>query len=414
MIKNSPEGSSDLNVISLTLRDLLQNPEMSEYGKYSLTIPERLELFEAEFLYGIRIFEVFAPIVNCTERNSLEAITERRNQLHQEGRGYAYILAHARCETQDIDAAIQAGVDGLNLYIPTSEELKTGNRKKSATKTPKDIRTLIEGVRKIQPHLLLRFSGEDFGRSNSNDIYDIYDNLADSVDRFGMPDTTGIMAPSLVTNTVQTLKNRYPNHGLEGHFHNDRGLSLINALTGIQAGMNYIDASLLGLAERSGITSLTALLFNLYLEQPQLTASFNLESSYELNVLMASIIGMQVPFTEPINIKNRTHSAGVHTAKMLNNPGSYEAFPWEKFGLSETLLLLGPLSGWHVVGYYLRHYLNYEGVTDEVAKEITPIFKEKYSNGSTRRKPSVVLNQIAKKRKDLQQIDNPITYIVNK
>ena len=119
--------STRFHVVDTTLRDGLQNPEMPEHGKFSLTIPERLEIFTALVKYGVRYVEVFSPLVNATEKESLSAILDCRNKLSKEF-GHTFILAHVRCEERDVQAAIDAGVDGLNIYIPTSAVcIKTKN-----------------------------------------------------------------------------------------------------------------------------------------------------------------------------------------------------------------------------------------------------------------------------------------------
>jgi homocitrate synthase len=396
-------------VIDTTLRDGLQNPETPEHGKYSLSIPERVEIFTALVKYGVRYVEVFSPLVNSAEKESLAAIVSRRNEL-VENFGYTHILGHVRCEEKDVRAAIEAGVDGLNMYMGTSQESQEFNHGKGLAEVARKARTLLENIRRDYPHLQLRFSGEDAFRTPMRDLYKVYDGISDTVDRFGMPDTVGVATPQEVSKRVRALRKRYPSVDLEGHFHNDRGYSMINAVAAALAGMRYMDTSVLGLAERSGITSQTGLIFNLYLENPQLVAGFSLEDSYALNVLVASIMEMQVPYTEPISLTNSTHSAGVHTSAMLKNSKVYQAHPLEKFGVTETRLLLGPLSGWHVVDYYLTHVLNYEGVTDTIAKEITNIFKNKCTNGSAKENPTNVLQQIAEDYR-LAQKAKPLTHI---
>lgn len=398
-------------VIDTTLRDGLQNPETPEHGKYSLSIPERLEIFTALVKYGVRYVEVFSPLVNLPEKESLAAIIVRRNELTEEY-GYTSILAHVRCEEKDVQAAIEGGVDGLDAYMGTSRESQQFNHGKNLQEVARRSRLLLENVRRDYPRLQLRFSGEDAFRTPLRDLYTVYDGLANIVDRFGMPDTVGVATPNEVHQRVKAMRKRYPSISLEGHFHNDRGFAMINGFAATLAGMKYMDTSVLGLAERSGITSLTGILFNLYLENPQLVAGFSLEDSYALNVLVASIMEMQVPFTEPISLTNNTHSAGVHTNAMLKNSKAYKAHPLEKFGLTETRLLLGPLSGWHVVGYYLTHILNFENISDEVAKEITLIFKDKSGNGSAKANPTDVLREIAMGY-DLTQKEKPITHLEN-
>ena len=45
----TPENTRPFDVIDTTLRNGLQNPETPEHGKFSLSIPERLEIFTAFF-----------------------------------------------------------------------------------------------------------------------------------------------------------------------------------------------------------------------------------------------------------------------------------------------------------------------------------------------------------------------------
>lgn len=406
---SSPENSRAFDILDTTLRDGLQNPETPEHGKFLLTIPERLEIFTALVKYGVRFVEVFSPLVNSAEKESLSAIISRRNELSKDY-GYTFILGHVRCEERDVKAAIDAGVDGLNVYMGTSQESQQYNHGKGLMEVAHKAQVLLEGIRRDYPQLQLRFSGEDAFRTPLRDLYTVYDGISDTVDRFGMPDTVGIATQSEVGKRVKALRKRYPAVELEGHFHNDRGYSMINAVTAVLSGMKYIDTSVLGLAERSGITSSTGLLFNLYLEDPTLTQGFSLEDSYSLNVLVANIMEMQVPYTEPISLTNATHSAGVHTSAMLKGSKSYQAHPLEKFGVTETRLLLGPLSGWHVVDYYLTHVLNFEGIDDEISKGITAIFKERCSNGSSKEKPTNVLLKIAQEY-HLKHKDKPLTHI---
>lgn len=397
------------DIIDTTLRDGLQNPEMPEHGKYSLTVPERLEIFTAQVQYGVRYVEVFSPLVNSTESDSLTEIVKCRNMLAS-SYGYTRILAHVRCDERDVQAAIAAGVDGLNMYMGTSRVSRQFNHGKDLSTVSARVRSLLTDIRASHPRLLLRFSGEDAFRTPLRDLFSVYDGIIDLVDRIGIPDTVGTATPSAVAHRVRALRKRYPHVDLEGHFHNDRGYATINAVTAVLSGMKYVSTSVLGLAERSGITSQSALLFNMYLENPRHVAGFSLEDSYALNVLVASIMGMQVPWTEPVSLTNNTHSAGVHTSAMLKNSGVYQAHPLRRFGIAGTRLLLGPLSGWHVVNYYLQNMLNYEGVTEEIGREITAVFKDKCSGGSVRSRPTIILDRIAA-RFNLRKRDKPFTHL---
>jgi homocitrate synthase len=385
----------NLEIIDTSLREGLQSPLFDDVGKYNLSSIERIDLAINLMKYGVCYFEVFSPVVNKKEADYLANLLKARNEFSKETNQPVFILAHVRCHPQDIELAVKAGVDGLNLYIGTSEESQKYNHGKKIDEIIKVVRPMLQDLKRNYPHLLLRFSGEDAFRTPIDDLYEVYDSVADLVDRLGTPDTVGTATPTEVETRVTTLKKRYPNTPLEGHFHNDRGYSLINTVTAVKAGMQYIQTSVLGLGERSGITSITGLLYNLYLENPKLVDSFHLEQSYSLNVFLSSILGIQVPTTEPISLINRTHSAGPHTAAVINNSDAYEGHDLSIFGVTERRLLLGPLSGRHIVKYYLTHVLNFENVTESIANDIAVKFKQKTDRIKNKKTPTHLLEEIA-------------------
>lgn len=410
MINPKKQQLRSLEIVDTTLRDGLQSPLWDDLEKFYPNTKEKLVIAEALMRYGVRFIEVFSPVVSRREGDDLMAIIAKRDQLRRELNQPFFVLAHVRCHPTDVELALQAGVDGLNFYFGTSEQSMSFNHGKSLKEMIKIIRPLIADVRKNYPSLLIRFSGEDAFRTSLNDLCRVFDSVVDLVDCLGIPDTVGTATPELVEGKVSLLRKRYPQTSLEGHFHNDRGFALINALTAVRAGMNFIDTAVLGLAERSGITSLTALLFNLYLENPKLLESFDLASSYSLNVLVAGIMKMQVPSTEPISLTNRTHSAGVHTGAVLKNPSVYEGHLLEQFGVTERRLLLGPLSGKHIIRYYLTEVMNFLGVTDETAETIAAEFKNRSGNLKKRQTPTLVLEEIAREFK-LTRKDKPVSHV---
>lgn len=382
-------------VIDTTLRDGLQSPWWADTGKFYPSTQDKLDIAEALMRYGVRFLEVFSPLVNGREKSDLGLIIAHRNALAQDLNYPTYILAHVRCHPRDVEEALKFPIDGLNLYMGTSEQSREHNHKKTLEGIIATARPLLDDLRRNYPTLLLRFSGEDAFRTPINDLFTVYDPIAELVDMFGSPDTVGAANPKMVMERIEQLRERYPRVRLEGHFHNDRGLSLVNAITAVKAGMQYVDTSVLGLAERSGISSLTALIFNLFLEDPNLIDGFDLSLSYPLNVLVADILHTHVPTTEPVSLTNRTHSAGVHTGAVINNATVYEAHNLARFGVNEQRLLLNPLSGKHIIGYYLREILYFTEVTDDIAEKITTTFKIRVGEISTKKTPNVLLNEIA-------------------
>ncbi len=377
--------------VDTTFRDGQASPLMFDTNKYVFNLNEKKQLIDMQLELGVRYFEFFSPVVSQVEKNDFLAL---KNHVKSKNIPDVFLLAHCRCHPDDISQAIDAGFDGLNLYMGLSDHAQK-TYGKSFNQLMDIVRTTIGNVRQKYPKLWLRFSGEDAFRTEISSLFAVYDQIADLVDTIGTPDTTGTATPESVAKRVRQLKTRYPKVNLECHFHNDRGLVMANTLAAVKNGAEFIDSTIWGMAERSGITSVTAALLNFSYLNPEILKNYQTELCYPLNVLMASILKIQVPWYEPVSLTNRTHIAGVHQKAVLAKQG-YEAHHLENFGVLSNQLLLGPLSGWNFIYYYLKEIGNYI-ITEEQAKEISSEFRKKQSQNLNKLKPEKLLEQIASK-----------------
>lgn len=396
----------DLEIIDTTLREGSQTSLLHDHYKYFFNREDKVELVRALIVYGVKFIELFAPIVSRREKEDLVAIKETRDSLITQ-KGYTFLLAHVRCHPADVESAVEAGFDGLNFYIGTSPTSRNYSHGIDLPKIVTRARTLLEEVRRDYPHLVLRFSGEDAFRTPEADLFRVYDEIVPYVDRLGTPDTVGVATPSLVAGRMQALRRRYPQTQLEGHFHNDRGYALYNALEAIRGGMRYIQTTILGIGERSGINSMTAVLFNLHLEKDyDKLEGYTLRGSYPINVLLADKLNKLVPSYEPVSLTNRTHTAGVHQKAVLNNSATYEAHPLDQFGVTESEILLGPLSGWNVIHYFLKEIKGYH-IDESKAKELTAVFKDRVYQMDPEQEPAEFLIALAENEFGLARISVP-------
>ena len=395
-----------LELIDVTLREGQQSSLLHDHYKYFFTQQDKQDIARALILYGVKFIETFAPNVSAREADDFEAVKAVRDELIGQ-KGYAFLLAHVRCHPADVDAAIKAGADGLNMYIGTSDVSSRDKHGLGIEEIAKRARTLIEDIHRSHPDLALRFSGEDAFRTREEDLVRVYDQVADSVDRFGTPDTVGVAMPVSVAKRVQMLREHYPHVALEGHFHDDRGFALANSLEAVKAGMQYIQTTPLGIGERSGITSMTALLFNLYIEKEyDRLEGYNLRGSYPINVMLADKLRKLVPSKEPVSLTNRTHAAGVHQKAMINSSATYEAHPLDQFGVTESEILLGPLSGWNIIHYFLKEICGFT-IDEAVGKQIAADFKQRAYQLGPEMSPANLLIDIAVSDYGLQPINVP-------
>jgi homocitrate synthase len=392
-----------MEVIDTTLREGQQTSLLHDHHKYFYTERDKIEMVRALILYGVKFIELFSPVVSPQEREDFKAIRQVRDELVTQ-KGYTFLLAHVRCHPSDVEAAIGSGFDGLNIYFGTSPQSRAFNHGKELDELAHQARTLLEDLRKNYPNLILRFSGEDAFRTRLEDLFYVYDQIVPLVDRIGLPDTVGVATPAVVSQRIRALRERYPVTDFEAHFHDDRGFALINALEAFRAGARYVNTTLLGIGERSGITSMTSFIFNLFLDQQyDALEGYHLRGSYPLNVLAADKLRTLVPFNEPVSLTNRTHAAGVHQGAILNDASSYEAHPLDLFGVSERDILLGPLSGWNTVHYFLKE-IHYFRVDESTAREITSRFKERVYQIAADQSPSELLLKIATEEYKLSKL----------
>jgi homocitrate synthase len=399
----------DLEIIDTTLREGSQTSLLHDHYKYFFNQTDKMEIVRALIIYGVKFIELFAPIVSPQERDDLAAIQSVRDELIMQ-KGYTFVLAHVRCHPDDVKSAIEAGFDGLNFYIGTSVQARNNGHGKNLDEIVRQARSLIEQVQRDYPHLILRFSGEDAFRTREVDLFRVYDEIAPLVHRLGMPDTVGVATPAAVIRRLHALRQRYPQTDLEGHFHDDRGFAQVNALEAVKNGMRYINTTLLGIGERSGITSMTALLFNLFIDREyDRLEGYHLRGSYPINVLLASKLNKLVQSKEPVSLTNRTHMAGVHQKAVLNDAATYEAHPLDQFGVTESEILLGPLSGWNAIYYFLKE-IKYFQVDEATAKEIARVFKTRVYDISFGESPAQILVDLAEKEFELSRLDIPEPY----
>jgi homocitrate synthase len=391
-----------LEIIDTSLREGQQTSLLHDRYKYYFTIEDKQELLRALILYGVKFVELFAPNVSSREAEDIQILQELRDELIIQ-KGYTFLLAHVRCHPKDIEAAIKAGFDGLNLYFGTSPQSQAFNHGKTTDEIIKNASRLLDDVRRNHPELILRFSGEDAFRTSLDSLFQVYDPLVPYIDRMGMPDTVGVAIPMAVAQRVIALQERYPNTPLETHFHDDRGLALINTIEAVLAGAQYVNTTVLGIGERSGICTLTGLLFNLFVDHHyDYLDGYTLRHSYPLNVTMADMLNKLVPAKEPVSLTNRTHTAGVHQGAVLNDSSTYEAHPLDVFGVSEQDILLGPLSGWNVVHYFLKE-INYFEIDEKTARQVTTHFKDNVRQLNGERSATELLLQIAQEEFHLKR-----------
>ena len=77
--------------------------------------------------------------------------------------------------------------------------------------------------------------------------------------------------------------------------------------------------------------------------------------------------------------------------------------------MSESEILLGPLSGWNVIYYFLKE-IKYFRIDEATAREIARVFKQRVYGIGPDESPGQILSDIAEKEFKLTKIEIPEPY----
>ncbi len=326
------------NIIESTLR------EGEQFIGAQFSADDKVRLAHALDDFGVEYLELTSPLASPGSLADLRTIT---------GLGLnARILTHIRCHKHDADIAIETGVDGVDVVIGTSSQLRQFSHGKSIDEIIDLAADVLVWIRSQAPNIELRFSTEDSFRSEEKELLRVYlavDKLG-VVDRLGIADTVGIATPSQVGRLVGTLR-RLTTADIEFHGHNDSGCAVANAFAALEAGATHIDTTILGIGERNGITPLGALVARMMTWDPERTRQkYRLGRLRELELLLADMVGVDIPFNNPITgFSAFTHKAGIHAKAILNAPETYEALNPADFGLGRYISIAHRLTGWNAV-----------------------------------------------------------------
>jgi homocitrate synthase len=326
----------NFSIIESTLR------EGEQFVNTFFTQDQKIEIARLLDAFGVEYLELTTP--QASPQSEKDCIAIAKLGLN------AKIVTHTRCTLEDVRRAVDTGVDGVDVVIGTSSQLRNFSHGKSVPE-------IIELAQEVFAYLKsqnveMRFSTEDSLRSDPQDLFAVYEAVdAIGINRVGIADTVGIGTPMQVYNLVSELRQRV-HADIEFHGHNDTGCAIANAHAALEAGATHVDTSVLGIGERNGITPLGGLVARLYALDPGLVNKYNLPLLVKLDQRVAELVNVDIPFNNYITGYSAfSHKAGIHAKAILNNPSTYEVLSPEDFGLTRYINIGSRLTGWNAVKY---------------------------------------------------------------
>ncbi|MEM0449441.1 MAG: homocitrate synthase family protein [Methanomassiliicoccales archaeon] len=338
----------EIVVYDSTLRDGEQMPGIAFSLEQKVAIARKLDEV------GVPQIEAGFPAVSEGEKRSIRAICKLGLE--------SQILALSRVIKSDIDAAVDAGVDIVLLFVGTSDIHLRYKFNKPREYVLEKVSEALDYCRSRGVKAAL--SCEDSTRTDLQFLFKVYDVAEKSgAIRLGITDTVGCASPEAIEMMVREVKKRYKTP-ISIHLHNDYGLALANAISGVKAGAVAVATTVNGIGERAG---------NVPLEEFVAAMKFvygkdlGIDTSRlkELCEMVATYSKVPLSRNHPLVGDNVfAHESGIHVAAVLSCPLTYESIPPEMVG-NRRQLLLGKHSGSHYIRKRLED-LGYSATEEQV------------------------------------------------
>jgi len=336
----------------------------------------KLQIFEYLHQIGIEKLETF--VFNHRDKEAARSMLNK-------GYEFPEVTGWARANPADIDLVLEMdGIEETGILMSVSDshvidKMGLPSREAAEEKYLDALQYAVDHGLRTRAHI------EDMTRAdNYGFVFPLVEKLIeidpDCIIRLcdtlgmGIP-FEGVDEPYGIPTMVKYLHDEMNVKNIETHVHDDFGLGMANTLAGYWHGANWSSLTFLGIGERAGNTEIEKVVLFLH-ERIEGFDKYNLEAVTEFARFMEKEIGIRVPRNKAVVGKNIfAHESGIHTAGVIKNPFTYEAYLPELVG-GKRLLLIGDSSGLEVLRHKVEETLNeLMGVRAKVMKR-DPRLKE--------------------------------------
>jgi len=218
----------------------------------------------------------------------------------------------------------------------------------------------------VKHGLPVMYVTEDTTRARPETLKALYGAAIDcGATRICLADTVGHATPDGVRALVSFVRKEIVSKNdvkVDWHGHRDRGMGLINCLAAIEAGVDRVHATALGVGERVGNAEMDLLIVNLKLLGAH---QGDIRKLPEYCRLVAEAVGVPIPVNYPVLGTDAFRTGtGVHAAAIIKAKKKghnwladrvYSSVPAEEFGF-EQRIEISPVSGLSNVKYWLERH----------------------------------------------------------
>ena len=341
-----------VRIFDTTLRDGEQSPGVS------LTADTKLQIAEQLARLGVDVIEAGFPVSSPGDMSGVQKIARsvgqaKRNNKHGMIADPPGIAAMARASRADIDSAWRGVRDAIypriHIVLATSDIHMEYKLRKTRPEVIEMARSSVTYARNLCNDV--EFSSEDATRSDRDFLVQVLEAAVEAgATTLNIPDTVGYAMPEEYGALIGFIHRHFASAGVtvSAHCHDDLGLATANTLAGLANGARQVEGTINGIGERAGNACMTETVMALRTRAPLFSLETNIITKEigRTSKLVSDLTGMVVQPNKAIVGANAfAHQAGIHQDGMLKNPRTYEIMDPSDVGVSESLLVLGKLSG---------------------------------------------------------------------
>lgn len=310
---------------------------------------DKIRIAEKLAEVGVHRIEAGLPSVSPADEAAIKAIVKRNLP--------SKIFAFSRCMVEDVKRAVDCGVDGIVMEIPSSEHII-----KYAYQWPLEraIELSVQATRYARSQgLYVVFFPIDATRAEPTWFMNLVEQVATDghMDSLVLVDTFGGTSPHAIAYFVEQVRQRI-RKPLEAHFHDDFGMGVANTITALSMGVDVAHVTVSSIGERAGNAALEEVALAL-LTMYGIDSGLRCDLFTELSELVQRLAGITLPPNAPI-VGRRLFDieSGIIASWLLHvgetRPVELFPFRWDLVGQHAPQVVLGKGSGRDSVIFHLR------------------------------------------------------------
>lgn len=191
-------------------------------------------------------------VTSFTSPTAIPALKDAEAVMHRIRREPGVVYTALIPNVRGGERALECRVDEFNLVMSASETHNLANLRMTRPQSLRQLGDVVAQARSANVPVNISLSCV-FGCPMEGEV--AQDTVLELVGKFAdlgatgvtLCDTTGMAYPTQVYRICDSVAKAFPGINITGHFHNTRGMGLVNTVAAVQAGITQFDMSLGGI-----------------------------------------------------------------------------------------------------------------------------------------------------------------------